>query len=177
MLTIEVNSPKNADLFFWPISKRVRGRLDVHRMLPFDKDAAPLLRQWPEPVPGQQIAIDPAKKKGYIIEPLRDEKNAALREKVEAQNVRVPVASVEHDNIDVPTWLTWMKAACNAGAATVVSGELPDKIEGNVKRSFISGERKSESAQLSVAIDRQTAAFEKLGATMEKLLSAVLKAK
>jgi len=45
--------------------RRVR-RIDVHRALKTDADAASLLAQWDRPIPGQRLAIDPAKREAAI---------------------------------------------------------------------------------------------------------------
>lgn len=178
MLEIEIDSQKNSDLFFGPLGRRIRGGYDARRAAQFDQGASGMLTAWPEPIPGQRLALDSEAKQGYLREPLHDERFAATREKIVSRKIaRLEPAETAFSNVDVPTWLHHIKCAVEAGVAKVISGKLPEKIEGNPRKHFRGKERKSETTHLAESIDRQTAAFERLAGAMEKLLSAVLKSK
>jgi hypothetical protein len=74
---------------------------------------------------------------------------------------------------DVPTWLYWLKRAVGAGIARVVQGKLPDKIEGKVKKTFVSNERTKDPKDK--LIDRLTAIlFSKLPASERRAVEEML---
>ncbi|MBU4271355.1 MAG: hypothetical protein KKA28_05785 [Planctomycetes bacterium] len=158
---IEVDGARNECLSFRPLPGRtVRGKFS------FDRVAEPMARvkanDWPTPIPGQRIGLDPDGL-GFVREPLRDEEFAPIREKIEKQGMKLPPAIETFENIHLPSWLHWMKKAVESGVAKVVSGKLPEKVDGTPRRNFIMAEPPvSSTDKLTAAIDRQSALFEKL---------------
>jgi len=67
-------------------------------------------------------------------------------------------------NIDLPTWLFWMKRAVESGIARVTKGELPKAIDGSkAKKNFITHEPEpSPVDKLTEALERQSKLLEKL---------------
>ena len=80
-LVVEVDDPRNRDLHFRPLGQRVRGTFDASRAARFNVDAARLMTEYPQPIPGQRIGL--AGDEGFILEPLHGEQHAAIREKLE----------------------------------------------------------------------------------------------
>ena len=178
LLEVEVDNEKNHDLFFGPLGRRLRGGYDVHRAAKHDKDAHALATQWPEPVPGQRLALNVETKQGHLIEPLHEDRYAAIREKIaDRKFARLEPAETTFANVDVATWLHHIKCAVEAGVAKVVNGKLPETIEGTPRKFFHGEQRKSETETLTEAIGKQTAAFERLADSLEKLFGEVLSKK
>ena len=179
LLEVEIDNDKCQDMFFGPLGRRLRGGYDVRRAARLDKDAHSVGNVWPEPIPGQRLAVNPETKQGFVIEPLHDDRHAATREKItERKFARLEPHEQVFANIDVPTWLHHIKCAVEAGVAKVVAGKLPEKIEGNPRKYFHGSERKpTETATLTDAIREQTAAFTRLADLVERAFEGGLKAK
>ena len=139
----------------------MRGSFDYDRMSePMAKIEA---SKWPGPIPGQRLGVEPDGT-GFIREPLHDEEHAPLRERIERTGVKLEPAVQTFEDVDLPSWLFYVKRAVEAGIAKVVKGELPTRIEGKVKFDYIFNERVAESPmdKLTVAIQEQTAVMTKL---------------
>jgi len=158
---IDIDGTRNECLDFRPLPGRtVRGRFDLNRV------AEPLAKlrtaELPEPVPGQRIGID-AEGVGYVAEPLYDVEHAAVRERIERRGLRLPPQRESFDGIDVVSWLYWLQRAAESGLARVVSGKLPEKIDGEPRKNFITAEpEKGPLDKLTAAIEAQTAMFARL---------------
>lgn len=159
-LEVEIDGPHNEQLHFTPLQRNIRGKFDFMRM------GEPMARikavEWPVPIPSQRLGVD-ADGIGYIAEPLHDAKHAPIKEKIEAQGMKLEPALQTFEGIDLTTWLFWIKQAVEAGLAKVVSGKLPDKIEGKPKMNFVLNEPPANALdKLTVAIEKQTAMFARL---------------
>ena len=116
----------------------------------------------PLPIPGQRLGIDPDGT-GYIHEPLHDEQFAPIREKIAKAGMSLEPPVQEFTGIDLPTWTFWLAKAVECGIAKVVSGKLPERIDGEPKRNFLFADPKpSPVDKLTAAIERQSALFERL---------------
>jgi hypothetical protein len=169
-IEIEIDGPHNEALHFRPLQRSVRGRFDLNRM------AEPMARmksaEWPLPIPSQRIGIDPDGT-GYIVEPLHEPGFAPIRERIEKAGQRLEPALQTFDAVHLPTWLFWICRAVQCGIARVVSGKLPDKIEGTPTLNFITGDPPPTPAdKLTAALERQAAAFEGLTAAIIKMVEA-----
>jgi hypothetical protein len=166
-LEVEIDGQRNECLSFRPLpGRKVRGRFDINRI------SEPMARlqtaQWPLPIPSQKLGID-AGGTGYIAEPLHDADHAPIKEKIVKAGMKLAPEIEMFDNIDVPSWLFWIKRAVESGIAKVVKGQLPDKIEGTPRKNFITAAPEAEP------IDRMTAALEKQSALFERLLEKLSK--
>ena len=159
-LELEIDGQHNENLHFRPLQRSIRGRFDFNRV------AEPMARlkaaNWPSPIPSQRLGID-ADGVGFVVEPLHDDEHAATREKIEARGMKLEPKLQTFESIDLPTWLFWLKRAVESGIAKIVSGKLPDKIDGVARKNFILNEPEQSAAdKLTAAIEKQTAMFEKL---------------
>ena len=147
---VEVNDNQNRNLQFLPLGERVRGRFDVMRMA---GEIGPLRTRFPMPIPGQRIGLNVKEQTGYLLEPLHDPENAAIKEQVEKSAKLAPaVRTVE--GIDVKTWAYWLGEAVKQGLAEVVEGTLP-KVNGTPQTRFHSVEHLDPMDRLADAIERQ----------------------
>ena len=79
-------------------------------------------------------------------------------EKIAKKGLRLEPPRVTFEGIDLPTWYFWIKRAVEDGIAKVVSGKLPEKIDGKPKLSFnINDPPESPLDRLAAAMDRQNA--------------------
>jgi hypothetical protein len=137
VLEVEIDTPTNGNLIFMPIGgKKVRGRFDWRRVK--EPLAAITAARWPAGgiIPGQRIGVDPDTGAAWIVDPLHDSENSLVRERIVGQGLTLPPARQDFPGVHVPTWLHWIKRACEAGLAKIVTGALPAKIEGEPKLSF-----------------------------------------
>lgn len=131
---IEVAAPRSASLFFQPLQRKVRGRFNARDIR--EPEAAKVALKWPEPIPGQRLGLG-ADGAGYLLEPLHLPEHKALADKVRAAGMQLPPEREEFPDADAPTWLFWIKRAVEAGLARVVSGKLPERIDGRPRKQFI----------------------------------------
>jgi hypothetical protein len=171
VVEVEVNGKNNANLFFGPLGRSVRGRFELTNATRHDPAAAALTNRWSEPIPGQRIGIDVDAGEGFLIEPLHDEQYGATRDRIKKTHKIEPAKQTFPAH--VPTWLYWLKRAVDAGLAKVTAGKLPDKIEGAKMDLFIP-HHKSATDKLAAAMERQAAAIEKQNEVFSKLLTTLL---
>ena len=166
MIEVEIGDVHNHSFWFPPISKLIRGSFD------FNRHPEPLAKveasKWPGPIPGQRLGIEPDGT-GFIKEPLHDEVNAELRKRIEATGVSLAPALQTFDDVDLPSWLFYIKLAVEVGVAKVVRGSLPDEIEGKVRHDYVLNEAEA------TPMDRLTAATERQSELMAKLLERLAK--
>lgn len=133
-LEIEIDGACNEHFHFRPLGRSIRGRFDLVR------ESEPLAMmsrgQWPMPIPSQRVGID-ENCIGYVSEPLHDPEHSATRDKIQSKGMQLPPARETFAAIDVTTWLYWLKRAVESGLAKITKGKLPDKIEGEPQKSFI----------------------------------------
>jgi hypothetical protein len=135
LVEILIDGPCNRNLHFKPLQRNLRGTFDLNRV------AEPLARmkmtEFPRPIPGLHIVVDPEKKTGEIRDPLHDAEHAAIREKIEAKELKLGPAVERFDNIDVNTWLFWMRRAVASGACKIVSGSFGAIDEAAARKDFL----------------------------------------
>ncbi len=172
-LVIEADSHDETNVFFPPIQDRIRGRFDATRRVGRNPDCASLLGQWTQPVPGQRISIDTTTATGSVIEPLRaDEENASIVELFKKRSIKVP-ESKSFSGIHVPSWLHHMKAIVEAGLARVVEGKVPDKIEGEAKKSFITDDTPDPEEQLRATVAENSEVMKECVVAIKQLAEAI----
>lgn len=132
MVEIVVDNGKNGDLLFHPAGERVRGAFSPARVA--SEDIGQLVRDFPDGIPGQVIAFDPATNTGFIRDPLASAEHAQTRAAVERRlgglsgqpaRVEYPAAERQFPNADAATWLGWMGRAVRSGLAKIVKGKVP----------------------------------------------------
>ncbi len=166
VIEIEIDGEHNECLHFRPLQRSIRGRLDLMRI--GEPMAKVKTTEFPDPIPGQRLGIDPSGT-GYLSEPLHDEEYAPIKERILKKGQELEPELLEFENVDLPTWLFWIKRAVEDGIAKVVKGKLPGKIEGKVKKNFIvSRPEQTQNDKLTAAINKQTQVFEKLLAKMSE---------
>lgn len=165
-IEIEIDGIHNENLQFRPLQRSIRGRFDFLRISePMSKMKA---NDWPVPIPSQKLGIDPDGN-GYLLEPLHDPEHAPIKEKIEAQAMKLEPAIQTFEGIHLPSWLFWIQRAVESGLAKVVSGKLPEKIEGEPRKNFIlAPPEKSTTDKLTEAISLQNELFEKLLAKLSE---------
>jgi hypothetical protein len=129
-IEVEVDHELGRSLDFFPIGRQLRSRLDFKQMR--SEHSAGLLKKFPDPIPGQIIGINPSLQKGWIREPLHDARYAAMRKQIEKAEFDLAPEITEIANVDVPTWLFWLRRALDAKCVRVLSGKVPQiaEIEG-----------------------------------------------
>lgn len=161
IVEVEIAGPRNENLSFRPLQRKLRGRFDISRVA--EPQARMKSAEWPEPIPGQRLRLDFATGEASVIEPLHEPAHAVLRDKLSARGFKIGPASEALGAVHVPTVAFWIGRAVSAGMARVVAGRMPEEIEGTPQTSFI-------TARVPTSNDRLATALEKVG----DLLSAVL---
>lgn len=171
VVEIEADAGQGRAVFFPPLQRAVRGRLVIGQCPEADGG---LMRTWSAPVPGMVIGLT-ADGVGFLRDPLAPEAarsvvvevagvqggprpvivqdESANRTRVEKAGLRLGPAREEFPGADVPTWMWWMKRCVEAGLARVISGQLPETISGNPKRSFVTPERPDPQQTLAGVIE------------------------
>jgi hypothetical protein len=147
---IEIDGAANECLHFRPLQRSVRGRFDFSRLR--EPMAGTMRSAWPDAIPSQRIGI--AGGDGYLLEPLHTQEHSQTRERIEGQGMKLADARETFTGIHRATWLHWMKRAVESGIAKVVSGKLPDHIEGEPQLSFITKREPSDTSRLATAIEQ-----------------------
>jgi hypothetical protein len=160
-IEIEFDGPLNQQVLFQPLGRAMRGRFDTRRMA----NAGKLFHQWPESIPGQRLQLDVTTGAAEIIEPLYLAEFAPIRERIEQRGWKLPPER-ETVQAHVPTWLHWLKGLIDAGKAKLLSGTLPDKIDGKPQLRFHSTEQPEPIDKLTVAITEQNTLLAKLLSTL-----------
>lgn len=130
-VVIEIDHPKNSDVYFHPTGTSARSVVQ-----PFRSGAGvpPTFTQIAR-IPGQRIHVDAKGLRGRITDALADPKNARIMESVKAagRGMRSPCMLGDQpddevfnlSNIEtVHNWLYWMARLVEAGHAVKVQGEL-----------------------------------------------------
>jgi hypothetical protein len=170
-LVVEFGDDHCRNVYFPPLDRRLRGRFDAVKLAQHDRDAGELVNTWPEPVAGQQLAIDADAGEVAIVEPLHA--FPAIVARLKGRGLRLAPAR-EAVSCDVPTALHYAKAAVTAGQARVVSGTLPDAIDATkVRSNFLVPPTVNTQATLATALtklaDAQAAQTEVLSKLLAKL--------
>jgi hypothetical protein len=160
---IDTQNPPNGQLTFLPLGGRViRGRFD------FNRDSQPLAKlhvaEFPKGIPGQRLGIDFDSGEAWVAEPLHLPEYKAERDRILKRGLGLPK---ERDTIpvqpaDYATWVYWLNRAVEAGIARIVKGKLPEKVEGKIRKSFVTPEPKR---------DRRDVTNEKLTAILFAMLT------
>lgn len=138
LLEIEIDNADNADLFFPPMQRPIRGRLDFLRVK--EKEARGLMDSYPQGIPGQRIAFDDASGEGAIVEPLQLPEHAAVKSKLEKLGYGIPPATEPIEKPHRETWLFWLKRAVESGHARLTKGKIPEGDFPNARRRFFSAD-------------------------------------
>src|SRR5688572_2631884 len=113
-LVLEFGDDLCRNIYFAPLDRRFRGRFDAQQLARRDRDAGQLLNEWPEPIAGQQLAIDPETGAAEVVEPLHDFPAVAAR--IKARGFML-APQRERVTCDLPTLLYYAAAAVKAGQA------------------------------------------------------------
>ncbi len=179
LLELEIDTPQNGPVYFGPLGRRLRGRFDSLRAARHDKDAAVLLNEYPQPIPGQRLVINVDTGECCVVEPLHEEAYAAIRSKIEKAKMELEPARQSVASPHLPTWLHWARRLVQGGSAKVLRGMLPDDNGGDPQVAFspVGPSKPGPMAQMAKLIERQSAALERQAAAFEKLVSELLKRK
>lgn len=168
-LVVEFGDELCRNIYFAPLDRRFRGRFDAQQLARRDRDAGQLMNDWPEPIAGQQLAIDVETGAAEVVEPLHDFPAIAARIKARGFTLAPQRESV---TCDLPTMLFYAVSAVKAGKARVVRGALPDSIdESKVRKDLFIQAVESDSNKLASAMTAQAKAFDRLADVLEKLLA------
>ncbi|MGD9649137.1 MAG: hypothetical protein AB7U73_25725 [Pirellulales bacterium] len=159
MVEIEVSSSLGQSLFFLPLNRVLRGRLNLDAM----KHTRDLADKFPHPIPGLVVGLDPETAKAWVRDPLYDAEHSAAR--AQLSSFSLGPAREEFAGVDVATWSYWLRNAVASGSARVVSGELPE-VNGLARKSIFSQQKPEKDQQ----IDRLTGLVEKLTTAVADLL-------
>lgn len=162
---------ENRNPFFPPLTKAMRGRFDPQLAARRDKDAGALMSEIPEPIPGQQLSIDPDTGEVALVEPLHDPRFAAIAERVKSRGCGLFPAR-EKVAVDLPTAVYWARVALDAKQARIVAGTVP-KVEGKPQLDFIVAPRESSESKLTAALLDLAAAQRETGEMIAKALIAI----
>jgi hypothetical protein len=169
-LVVEFDA-ENRNPYFPPLDRAMRGRYDAQLAARHDKDAGALLSEIPEAIPGQRLAVTESGE-AEIVEPLHDPRYAAIAERIKSRGIRLRPER-ERLAIDKATALYWIREAVAAGQARVVSGRLPERIEGTPKLHFITQPHESSEGRLSKALESMAAAQREQTAALLQLVTAL----
>lgn len=145
IVELEVDTPRNSNIWFYPAGGVVRGRFSMSRFGKFEKNALQYADHPLAELPGQRIIIDFDKRTASIHEPLADAAHERLRRVIEKAGQSIP----EHQEFDLTTpdegfcrlstWCYWAGRAIEEKTARIVRGELPSKLPGQPRKKFIGG--------------------------------------
>jgi hypothetical protein len=162
---------ENRNVFWPPTTTALRGKFDAQLAARRDKDAGPLLSEWPDGIPGQQLSIDADTGEVALVEPLHDPRFAATAERVKSRGCRI-FPEREKIAVDLPTAVHWVNVALAAKQARIVSGTVP-RVEGKPQLDFIVTPRESNESRLATALADLAAAQRESNELIAKVLTAL----
>jgi len=118
VLEVELDA-KGTDVYFKPLDRTLRGRLDFADVANADKQR----RLWGGPIPGMIVGVDVTKGEGFIKEPVHG--NEKMKELAEKEFTLAPELETFPD-VDVPKWLRAIGRLIQSGFARVIRGEPPE---------------------------------------------------
>lgn len=113
----------NCSVHFPPLDRRLRGRFSFVAM--GNPEALQLVPQWGETIPGQRIVLDADARAAKLVEPLHRADYGRVREAIARRGQRLEQAEQEYADVDVGTWVFWLKRCVDGGLARIVSGMFP----------------------------------------------------
>jgi len=168
VLECEAVSPNGRKLFFRPIGRAIRGRVDFSTGE--SERSFRLKKAWPEPVPGQILGINLDTGEKYVREPLHDNEQTNNRQRVLGRGLALPPERVPFESESLVTWAYWLAKAIESGDLRIVRGKLPsiDSLDGEPRKHFITEPQQNKTADV----------MEKLVKTLDlnmKVMRAMLK--
>lgn len=170
MVEIEIGSAQCRDHYFFPLKRKLRGRIDLARLN--DPGIYPLRQEYPDPIPGLRIKFDAASGTASLLDPLYAAEYDALRKKIADNKLSLGPAREDFSNVHAPTWAHWIRRAVDSGNATIISGKLPDVIGEPHTTQF--PQFKSEQAKLVDKLVDLLATALKLPESKRKALAGAL---
>jgi hypothetical protein len=137
-LEIEINGPRNQNLYFRPLQRSLRGTFDVNRIP--EPHARTLVADLPWPIPGLHVVLDFDKGTAAIVEPLYAPEHKVIREKIEAQKMKLGPEREDFQNADLNSWAFWLRRAVANGMAKIVAGSFPAIDEAKARKNFVIAE-------------------------------------
>ena len=125
MVEIEIADELGQALFFLPLNKSLRGRVDFAALAVRDRGLYDLSLKYPGPIPGLVHGFDAETGKAWLRDPLHETSHAETRKKIEAAGYVLGPARDEFTAVDQATWAFWLANAVKSGAARIIAGELP----------------------------------------------------
>lgn len=168
-LVVEFDA-SNRNPYFPPLDRKFRGRFSAALAVRTDKDAGELGGEWPEPIPGQHLAIDCDTGEAAVVEPLHDPRFKEIADRLKGKKLTLPPER-EAVTCDLPTLLLFTQRAIKAGQARIVSGQIPPFDESKARQHFITQPHEDVEAKLATAMESQAAAFNRLCDVLERVLA------
>lgn len=125
MICIEFAAPRGRAVFFQPLNRAIRGRLDFIR----HRGLASLLPTWGDALPGMRLEIDTVNKTAALVESLHGKDHAAQRDMIARRGQTLSPERETFTGIDVPTWMYWLTRLRDSGSLIVLTGDLPASVE------------------------------------------------
>lgn len=170
VVEVEVSASNGRKLFFRPIGRAVRGRVNfADARTPSEFQRA---QRWPEPVPGAVLGINLDTGEKYLRDPIHDDEYTSVRQRILRYGFQLPPAREEFDSESLATWVYWLQRAVDSGCARVVQGKLPpvESLEGEPRKSFISNPRRNPNANMVEAFNAMAKAVENQTKVLEALI-------
>jgi hypothetical protein len=174
IVEVEVSAPNGRKLFFRPIGRPVRGRINFNdARTPAEFQRA---QRWPEPVPGVVLGINLDTGEKYMRDPIHDDQYTSVRQRILRYGFQLPPANETFDSESLATWVYWLQRAVEGGCARVIKGELPpvESLEGEPRKSFISNPRRNPNSGMTDALKAMTNALENQTKVFEALLKKLV---
>lgn len=137
-VAVDIDHPKNNDMFFIPLGRSLRSKI-----MPFRTGPSPDTRLAQiQSIPGHRIVVDCVERKGYIVDLLGQKENARIFQQVKAalespgrtyfapQYLKEQQPDDEVHNLspeEIVNWLYWMARIVEDRQAVVSKGEIPTK--------------------------------------------------
>lgn len=135
VIEIEITSKQNHSLLFAPAQQKLRGRVDFVRMK--EKEAFDHAQRYPRGIPGLVVGFDPETGEAFIRDRLDEPEWADVKRQIEKTGqTSEPRRALGGHCSHGPTMLHWMRRAVQGGFAEVITGRLPEVIEGEPVTDF-----------------------------------------
>jgi len=165
MIAIEISNERNCGAYFPPLDRALRGEFDLAKCA--EPTAKLKSTKYPLPIPGLRVELNPKTKSGAVIDPLHEMEFKAIADQIKRQKMELGPEEEIFSDVDIPSWLHYMKALVDAGHAQLVTGSFPDKLPGKPIMRYLTMDAPDRQDKSDAVLDKLASVLDRLADVLE----------